>query len=159
VTKHCVLRRWYYCLCRQSDVFISAVPIYVCTVTRCTLKCDEVCHVGSTYYELNIVMNFMVAHKVPACHGRHRLTVSTIFNICMIWYDIFVSCNWVDTRWQQYSTHLHTDSTQNDTMKQITQNGTEQNGTERNVTERNMHNNKDTLIKKPNIKIGIHNVT
>ena len=23
-----------------------------------------------------------------------------------IWYDIFVNCNWVDTRWQQYSTHL-----------------------------------------------------
>jgi hypothetical protein len=28
------------------------------------------------------------------------------------------NCNWVDTRWQQYSTHLHTNSTQN------TQNGT-----------------------------------
>jgi hypothetical protein len=29
-----------------------------------------------------------------------------------IWYDIF-NCNWVDPRWQQYSTHLHTNSTQN----------------------------------------------
>jgi hypothetical protein len=27
--------------------------------------------------------------------------------------DIFINCNWVDTRWQQYSTHLHTNSTQN----------------------------------------------
>jgi len=27
--------------------------------------------------------------------------------------DIFVNCNWNDTRWQQYSTHLHTNSTQN----------------------------------------------
>jgi len=27
--------------------------------------------------------------------------------------DIFVICNWVDTRWQQYSTHLHTNNTQN----------------------------------------------
>jgi hypothetical protein len=27
-------------------------------------------------------------------------------------------CNWVDTRWQQYNTHLHTTNTQN------TQNGT-----------------------------------
>jgi len=33
-----------------------------------------------------------------------------------IWYDIFVNCNWVVTRWQQYSTHVHTNSTQNDTM-------------------------------------------
>ena len=25
-----------------------------------------------------------------------------------IWYEIFVSCNCVDTWWQEYSTHLHT---------------------------------------------------
>ena len=31
-------------------------------------------------------------------------------------YDIFVNCNWVATRWQQYSTHLHTNSTQNNTI-------------------------------------------
>ena len=30
------------------------------------------------------------------------------------WYDIFVNCSWEASRWQQYSTHLHTDSTQND---------------------------------------------
>jgi hypothetical protein len=29
----------------------------------------------------------------------------------MIWYIIFVNCNWVDTRWQWYSTHLHTNNT------------------------------------------------
>jgi hypothetical protein len=28
---------------------------------------------------------------------------------------MFVNCSWVDTRWQQYSTHLHTNSTQNNT--------------------------------------------
>jgi len=28
-------------------------------------------------------------------------------------------CNWVVTRWQQYSTHLHTNSTQNDTKQTI----------------------------------------
>jgi hypothetical protein len=33
-----------------------------------------------------------------------------------IWYDIFVNCNWVDTRWQQYSTHLNTNNTQNNTI-------------------------------------------
>jgi len=30
--------------------------------------------------------------------------------------DIFVNCNWVDTRWQQYSTHLHTNNRQNNTI-------------------------------------------
>jgi hypothetical protein len=33
--------------------------------------------------------------------------------------DIFVNCNWVVTRWQQYSTHLHTNNTQNDTKQKI----------------------------------------
>jgi hypothetical protein len=36
-----------------------------------------------------------------------------------IWYGIFVNCNWVDTRWQQYSTHLRTNNTQNDTKQTI----------------------------------------
>jgi hypothetical protein len=39
-----------------------------------------------------------------------------------LYYDIFVNCNWVDTRWQYYSTHLHTNNTQNNTMIQNTQN-------------------------------------
>jgi len=30
-------------------------------------------------------------------------------------YNTIVNCNWVATRWQQYSTHLHTNNTQNDT--------------------------------------------
>ena len=30
--------------------------------------------------------------------------------------DIFINGNWVDTRWQQYSTHLHTNNTQNNTI-------------------------------------------
>ena len=38
----------------------------------------------------------------------------TVFDI-----DIFVNCNWVVTRWQKYSTHLHTNNTQNDTKQTI----------------------------------------
>jgi hypothetical protein len=37
--------------------------------------------------------------------------------------DTFVNCNWVDTRWQYYCTHLNINNTQNNTMKQNTQNG------------------------------------
>jgi hypothetical protein len=40
------------------------------------------------------------------------------------YFYIFVNCSWVATRWQQYSTHLHTNSTQNDTKQQNTQNRT-----------------------------------
>jgi hypothetical protein len=35
----------------------------------------------------------------------------------MIWYDVFVNCNWVVTRWQQYSTHIHRNNTQNETKQ------------------------------------------
>jgi hypothetical protein len=35
----------------------------------------------------------------------------------VIFDDTLVNCNWVATRWQQYSTHLHTNSTQNDTKQ------------------------------------------
>jgi hypothetical protein len=36
----------------------------------------------------------------------------------VIIYDIF-NCNWVATWWQQYSTHIHTNNTQNDTKQTI----------------------------------------
>ena len=41
-----------------------------------------------------------------------------------IYIYISDNCNCVAIRWQQYSTHLHTNSTQNNTMKQNIQNGT-----------------------------------
>jgi hypothetical protein len=59
-------------------------------------------------------------------------------------HNIFVNCNWVDTRWQLYSTHLHTNSTQNNTMKQNTQNGTYINV---------------RILKLTNEHIKIHNIT
>jgi len=36
----------------------------------------------------------------------------------VMWYDdVFFNWNWVATRWQQYSTHIHTYNTQNDLTK------------------------------------------
>jgi hypothetical protein len=35
--------------------------------------------------------------------------------------DIFVNCNWVANRWQLYSTHLHTHSTEQHKNKQYTE--------------------------------------
>ena len=42
-----------------------------------------------------------------------RLTVGTV--IQKIWYDIFVDCNYVNTRWQYYGKNLHTNNTYNNT--------------------------------------------
>ena len=42
-----------------------------------------------------------------------------LYYVVLFYIDIFINCNWVVTRWQQYSTHLHTNSTQNDTKQTI----------------------------------------
>jgi len=34
-----------------------------------------------------------------------------IIIIIILVFDIFVNCNWFDTRWQKYSTHLHKNNT------------------------------------------------
>jgi len=49
--------------------------------------------------------------------GRQKILHRMIASIP--WLDIFVNCNWVVTLWQQYSTNLHKNSTQNDTKQTI----------------------------------------
>jgi hypothetical protein len=55
-------------------------------------------------WEKNMRMNFILIKRTRA----HLIDI-----------DIFVNCNWVDNLWQLYSTHLHTNSTQNDTKQTI----------------------------------------
>ena len=52
----------------------------------------------------------------PYFQATHKMTEEILIH--------FVNRNWVDNRWQQYSTHLHTDNTHNNTVKQNTQNRT-----------------------------------
>jgi hypothetical protein len=51
--------------------------------------------------------SFQVATTCFSCSSSDLNFLVTYF----IWYDIFVNCNWVVTRWQKYSTHLHTNNT------------------------------------------------
>jgi hypothetical protein len=63
-----------------------------------------------------------IVHKdsVPALHMARNffhyeksvLIFCTKKYTLLIWYDIF-NRSWVETRWQQYITHLHTNSTHN----------------------------------------------
>jgi hypothetical protein len=55
----------------------------------------------------------MKATDLPAV-GEPIITVYLLVRFMFIIFN----CYWVDTRWQQYNTHLHTNSTQN------TENGT-----------------------------------
>ena len=68
-------------------------------------------------------MNFFKYQEVFTARNIPEDQTHTSARQLMI-YDISVNCKWFDTWWQQYSTHLHTNSTQNDTMRQNIQNGT-----------------------------------
>jgi len=48
-----------------------------------------------------------MTHSHSTCH----IISQYIFLLTVGDVDIFVNCNWVDTRWQQYSTHLPTNNT------------------------------------------------
>jgi hypothetical protein len=101
------------------------------------MLCCEVWHdmIYMIYDMIGYDTIYMIYTWYDICYDMmvcYDMTYDMIWYI--IWYDIydiFVNCSWVDTRWQQYSTHLHTNSTQNNTMK-----------TE--YTEQNIRNNKNT---------------
>jgi hypothetical protein len=106
------------------------------------------------------------------CHIQYCIWMSDLLYILiiyydMIWYIYIYNCNWVDIQWQQYSTHLHTNSTQVDTRWQqysthlhanstqvdtrwqqysthLHTNNTQntENGTYITITKLNIHNNK-----------------
>jgi len=58
----------------------------------------------------------VVLNSPPGNTGPSRKEFSGHF-FAVFDIDIFVNCNWADTRWQQYSTHLHTNCTQNNKIK------------------------------------------
>ena len=63
-----------------------------------------------------IVTNYSaVAGLHTHARARARTHTHTHTHIYIYIYDKFVNCNSVDSRWQYYSTHLHTDNTQNNT--------------------------------------------
>jgi hypothetical protein len=51
-------------------------------------------------------------------HVPHYAIINCNNATCDVY--IFVNCNWVDSRWQWYSTHLHTNNTQNNTINNQT---------------------------------------
>jgi len=52
-------------------------------------------------------------------HYTHTHTHTRNYTQLHFYMIYLLNCNWVATRWQQYSTHLHTDNMQNDTKQTI----------------------------------------
>jgi len=48
--------------------------------------------------------------QISCDEGNSLYHISSLL-LSIIAIDIFVNCNWFDTRWQQYSTYLHTNNT------------------------------------------------
>jgi hypothetical protein len=69
------------------------------------------------------LLSYLTLHITSQFLTRTVQWSSTSFSN-MIWYDIF-NCNWVATRWQLFSTHIHTNNTGNVTKQTIQ--GTSQN--------------------------------
>ena len=80
----------------------------------CTAEHTDLRETGNSYLRQNLTLGHIFVMRLQEDH--------TSLND-MTRHDIFVKCNWVDTRWQQYGTHLYTHNTQNNTMKHKTQNG------------------------------------
>jgi hypothetical protein len=88
------------CLCSCRNNFPSYVSLIIYMPER----------IYTTFQNRKCNVHF---RKICSWHISN-LTCGNGFGI---WYDIF-NCNWLASRWQQYSTHLHTNNTQND-AKQI----------------------------------------
>jgi hypothetical protein len=77
--------------------------------------------VSKTQHVNVFLMQFLGYQRIQRVFATDLFTAGGMEHYTSILlYDMFVDCNWVATRWQQYSTHLHTNSTQSDKMKQNT---------------------------------------
>ena len=104
------------CIPRLVRNCISCIERDGCT------KCPTNGRVLHTIIVVYFIHNYTHTYRIVGWYRQHSCYI--------IWY-IF-SCNWVDTRWQQYSSHLHTSSTSNT-----------KNGTYITITKLNKHNNKN----------------
>jgi hypothetical protein len=73
-------------------------------------------HVGTLNVPKICICEFLIILTIHTTNS-HIIRYVRFMREWVIWYDdIFVYCNWVDTRWQKYSTHLHKNNTQNNTI-------------------------------------------
>ena len=99
--------------CKHLRLFLNSAA---CACSMCiahTVHCQTLRDSFSCYDFLSLI--FVDALKT-----------TLYIKFMILWHDIFVNCNWVNTRLQQYRTHLHMDNTQNNTnnngTRQITSN-------------------------------------
>ena len=93
-----------------------------------SIKCNE-WHFKKFSFCLTVDTAFQIVQTNRLVLIREKITVDCEDHTQQIgcWkkknslYDIYVNCNWVVTRWQYYTTHLHTNNTQNNKNNRTTQ--------------------------------------
>jgi hypothetical protein len=116
----CDMMIWYVIY----DIWYDTIPYHA---MRYDIRYDMVCMV---WYDMMIWYDMMWYDMIwYDTIPYHTIRCDIWYDmVCMVWYDMMIwyniiwydmiyllNCNWVATRWQQYSTHLHTNSTQNNT--------------------------------------------
>jgi hypothetical protein len=78
------------------------------------------------WYDIYVICD-MIYDIYVICYMQYVMLYDIWYMWCymiydMIWYDVIYdifNCNWVATRWQLFSTHIHTNNTENDTKQTI----------------------------------------
>jgi len=98
--------------CRRKTSFVNTRSINTPSIVSSKVKCKFV----RMYATVDLVGNIGSGNNAWSESSPGPFTPGRVPGMI---YDIFVNCNWVVTRWQQYSAHLHTNNTQNDTKQTI----------------------------------------
>ena len=72
-------------------------------------------HVMISYDMIYDMVCYMIYDMIDICYNMTKYMIYMI-RYDMIRYYILVNCKWVDTRWQYYTTYLHINNTQNNTI-------------------------------------------
>jgi hypothetical protein len=112
----------------KTEKLAHLVGFIIRNLSRCTVTRTLILSVQHTTYcgpaNQPTITSVALCHKSLQIHGLKHVTLPAVTlqwnqrwvqRIFSIWYDIFVNCNWVATRRQSYSTHLHTNNTEYDT--------------------------------------------
>jgi hypothetical protein len=93
----------------------TIISLYITTVSEIINKygmiCYDMIYVMIWYDMIYVMIWYMLWYDI--CYGMIYVMIWY-----MLWYDTF-NYNWIETRWQSYNTHIHTNNTENDTKQTI----------------------------------------
>jgi len=87
---------------------------YLCLCNICVRTCMHLNHVFVCSSRSRVFVRWSRTEiwlGLIASICQYVLLLLFTFSIIIWWYDIFVNCNWVVTRWRYYVMYLHTNNT------------------------------------------------